>query len=235
MLEAAIFDMDGLLIDSEPLWQEAEMEVFASVGVQLSRVQCAETKGRRVDETVAHWYERRPWEGATRKEVEERLVGRVIELIREKGQAKDGLHHALAFFRRRGPRLALASSSGYPVIRAVLEKLGIEREFEVVHSATKEKFGKPHPAVYRTTARKLAVDPGRCLALEDSLHGVLAAKAAGMMCVAVPDPSTGDPEHDRELNSRLVAADLVLPSLSSLDEEAWRKLTLEASSRSGGS
>ena len=63
MIEAAIFDMDGLIVDSEPLWQEAEIEVFAEVGVRLTRAQCTETKGRRVDETIAYWYERRPWTG----------------------------------------------------------------------------------------------------------------------------------------------------------------------------
>ena len=224
MLKAAIFDMDGLLIDSEPLWQEAEIEVFAELGVRLTRAECMETKGRRVDDTVAHWYARRPWSGATEEEVAERLVARVVELIRARGFPKEGAGHAMDFFRRKGLALALATSSGRPVIAAVLERLGLEKDFAVVHSAVEEEFGKPHPAVYLTTASRLGVDPGRCLALEDSIHGVLAAKAAGMKCIAVPDASSEAPGREARLGSRLVDADLVLRSLAEIDEAAWTRL-----------
>ena len=224
MLAAAIFDMDGLLIDSELLWQEAEIEVFEEVGVPLTRSECMETKGRRVDDTVAHWYARRPWRGATEREVAERLVTRVVDLIRDRGRPKAGAAHALEFFRRKGLLRALATSSGRPVIQAVLERLGLAREFAVIHSAVDEEFGKPHPAVYLTTASLLGVEPGRCLALEDSIHGVLAAKAAGMKCVAVPDASSEPRGVEARLGSKLVDADLVLRSLEELDEVAWTRL-----------
>ena len=224
MLSAAIFDMDGLLIDSEPLWQDAEIEIFAELGVPLSRVECTKTKGRRVDDTVAYWHARRPWRGASEKQVAERLVSRVAVLVRERGRPKAGAAHALEFFRRKGLLRALATSSGPPVIDAVLERLGLESEFAVVHSAVEEEFGKPHPAVYLTTASLLGVEPGRCLALEDSIHGVLAAKAAGMKCVAVPDASSEPPGGERQLGSKLVDADLVLRSLQDLDEVAWTRL-----------
>lgn len=224
MIEAAIFDMDGLLVDSEPLWQEAEIEVFAEVGVRLSRAQCTETKGRRVDATVAYWYERQPWAGASPQELEHRLVLRVEQIIRAKAEAKPGVQHALAFFRRKAAKLAIASSSSPRLIRAVLERLRLEDAFEVVHSATEEQAGKPDPAVYLTTARRLGVEPRGCIALEDSIHGVLAAKAAGMACIAVPDASSGDSERDRAMNAQLVVADVVLDSLLDLDEEVWQKL-----------
>lgn len=224
MIEAGIFDMDGLLVDSEPLWQEAEIEVFGEVGLRLTRAQCMETKGRRVDETIAYWHERCPWTGASLAEIERRLVRRVEEIIRARGEAKPGVDHALQFFRGKGAKLALASSSSLPLIHAVLDRLKLEDAFEVVHTATEESAGKPDPAVYLTTARRLGIEPRRCVALEDSIHGVLAAKAAGMTCIAVPDDSSGDPEQDRAMNEKLSVADVVLGSLADLDEETWRRI-----------
>ncbi len=224
MFKAAIFDMDGLLIDSEPLWQEAEIEVFADLGVPLTRAECMETKGRRVDDTVAHWYARRPWRGASQPQVAERLVERVVARIRDRGRPKAGATEALEFFRRKGLLRALATSSGRLVIRAVLETLGLEEEFAVVHSAVDEEFGKPHPAVYLTAASLLGVEPARCLALEDSIHGVLAAKAAGMRCIAVPDASSEPAGGGARLVSSLADADLVLRSLDEVDEETWTRL-----------
>ena len=219
-IRAAIFDMDGLLIDSEPLWQDAEIEVFAEVGVALTRAECAETKGRRVDDTVAHWYARRPWSGPRQDEVEARLVDRVAALIALRGVAKPGVEHALRFFRERGCALALATSSGWHVIHAVLARLGLEQAFRVVHSAVEEVAGKPDPAVYLTTAARLGCAPAECVALEDSAHGVAAAKAAGMACIAVPDASSPVPSSD----SGLHAADVVRASLLDLNEEIWRRL-----------
>lgn len=212
--------MDGLLIDSEPLWQDAEIEVFADLGVRLTRDECTETKGRRVDDTVAHWYGRRPWSGPDRAEVERRLVARVVELVRQRGQAKPGVGHALRFFADRGLDLAVATSSGRPVLDAVLARLGIEAAFRVVHTAVEERAGKPDPAVYLTTAARLGAAPAHCVALEDSVHGVRAAKAAGMRCIAIPDLSSSSPMHEEGLG----AADVVLASLADLDEATWRRI-----------
>lgn len=85
----------------------------------------------------------------------------------------------------------------------------------MVHSAEAEPYGKPHPAVYLSTAARLGVAPARCLALEDSLNGLIAAKAARMRCVAVPERP--DP--------RFALADLVLPGLAHLEERAWERLS----------
>lgn len=89
--------------------------------------------------------------------------------------------------RRSGLRLALASSSSTFLIETTLRALGLQQVFEVVESAELEPLGKPHPGVYLNTARRLAVDPVRCLAIEDSLNGVIAAKAARMTTVAIPE------------------------------------------------
>lgn len=84
--------------------------------------------------------------------------------------------------------MAVASSSSPEIIDAVLSKLQLEQHMALTHSAVYEEFGKPHPAVFLNTAKKLAVSPSHCLVFEDSVNGVRAAKAAGMLCVAVPEP-----------------------------------------------
>jgi sugar-phosphatase len=204
VIECAIFDMDGLLIDSEPLWHIAEIEVFATVGVALGREDCLRTTGLRIDEVVRYWYRERPWPGCDVAATAAAVVGRVRALILERGAAKPGADHALAVARTAGLRLALASSSPRLLIDAVLARFGWR--FAVVHSAEDEARGKPDPAVYLSAARLLGTAPAHCVAIEDSGAGVSAARAAGMRCVVVPDQP--DP--------RTAAADVTLTSLLAL-------------------
>lgn len=218
MIKAVIFDMDGVLIDSEPFWQESEIEAFSRVGLRLTREMCLQTMGLRIDEAVSYWHRRHPWEAArTPRELEDEIVNGVIERIVERGEVKEGVGHALAMFKSRGLRIALASSSAYRIIRAVVERFGLAGEFERIYSAEEEEYGKPHPGVYLTTARKLGVSPTECLAIEDSPNGVLAAKAARMKCLAVPEPlMRGD--------ARIAIADLTLDSLADIREEMLSEL-----------
>lgn len=217
MISAVIFDMDGVLIDSEPFWQESEMEVFGRAGLALTREMCLQTMGLRVDEVVEYWRRGRDFDDAPAGALEEAIVGGVVERIRSQGVAREGAAHALGFFRARGLRVALASSSAYRLIGAVTERLGLDGEFEVVYSAEDEEYGKPHPGVYLSTARRLGVTPAGCLAVEDSFNGVLAAKAARMKCVAVPEPA-------QRRDPRFAIADAALDSLADLNEEVWRLL-----------
>lgn len=205
-MRAVIFDMDGLLVDSEPLWVRAEIEIFGEVGVVLGEEDCAETKGLRVDDVIAYWHARRPFRGASPAEVEARLIARVAALIRAEGRALPGVTEAIAVARDGGRRIALASSSPTVIIRAALERLGLTEAFEVVQSAEHEAFGKPHPGVFLRTAERLGIPAVSCLVIEDSLAGVIAAKAAHMTCIAVP---FDHPRHD----PRFALADEVVESL----------------------
>lgn len=207
MLDAVIFDMDGLLVDSEPLWVRAEIEIFGEVGVVLGEEDCAKTKGLRIDDVVGYWFTRRPWTSCTPAALEERLVSRVAELVVREGVAKPGIAEALAVARAHAPKIALASSSPLRLIRAGLERLGLEDAFDVVRSAQTEALGKPHPGIFLSTAEELGVPAVGCLVLEDSLTGVLAAKSARMACVAVPEVY---PDHD----PRFVIADAIVGSLA---------------------
>lgn len=214
---AAIFDMDGVLIDSEPFWHEAETGAFGRVGISLTSDQWAPTMGMPVNEVVDLWYRRHPWRGTTRQQVQDAIVDQVVERIRTCGALGDGAIEAVDFLRHKGLMAALASSSPYRVIRAVLDLTALADRFQVVHSAEEEREGKPHPAVYIATARKLGVPPASCLAIEDSPNGVAAAKSAGMTCVAIPNASFEGRELFRE-------ADIVVPSLRHIDETLWTRL-----------
>lgn len=211
MLRALIFDMDGVLIDSEPFWHEAEMAGFALAGLRLTRDDCLQTTGLRVDAVVDHWFSRAPWTAPSPGEVEAAIVRRVIELVGERGALKPGVHRALDFAERAGLRTALASSSPSAIIASVLEKFELRPRFEVVHSAEGEPHGKPHPGVYLHTAEKLGVRPEECAAVEDSPNGALAAKAARMACVAVPEPALRG-------HRFFAIADAVIESLTGLEE-----------------
>ena len=208
--------MDGVLIDSEPLWQRAEIEIFPEVGIDLTPELCRRTMGLRIDEVVAHWHEIHPWASPSKEEVARRIVARVGELIRNEGRLLPGVNEALRFLGSR-TRLGLASSSYYELIDAVLDGFSLRTHFDVVYSAEDEPYGKPHPGIYLTTAEKLGSDPTRSLAIEDSPNGVLAAKAARMKCIAVP-------EDGAERDARLRLADVTIDSLLEMDEVLWERV-----------
>lgn len=206
-IRAAIFDVDGLLIDTEPVWRRTEIEIFGRLGLHLTEEQCLQTMGVRVAQVVELWYGRHPWSGPSCAEVTQEIIDSVISRVRNEGEAKVGVYDALDTVRRAGLPIGIASSSSEALIRAVIERLGIGRYVDVICSADAEMEGKPHPAVYLTAARCLAVAGQDCVAFEDSPNGVRSAKAAGMYCIVVPDPYLVD-------DPGMKAADLTLGSLA---------------------
>lgn len=217
-LRAVIFDMDGVLIDTEPVWRRVEIEVFGSVGLQLTDADCRETMGLRVDEVVQLWHERRPWTGSSVATVTARVLEGVIDQVHREGVPMDGALDAMAAVRDAGLLCAVASSSPRSLIDAVVDRLGIAGAVDAICSAEDELRGKPAPDVYLRTASLLAVDPRDCLAIEDSVNGVLSAGEAGIVCVAIPDAQTGS-------DPRLTAATLRLRSLRDLDRAKLEALS----------
>jgi mannitol-1-/sugar-/sorbitol-6-/2-deoxyglucose-6-phosphatase len=219
--EAAVFDMDGLLIDSEPLWREVEMDIFGRLGVPLTTELCLETRGMVLDEVTAHWYRLYPWRGPTPDAVAAQIIEAMASHLATRLVLKAGALDAVADCRRRGLALAVASSSPRRLIESVVGALDVAPWFSVLHSAQEEVAGKPDPAVFLTTARLLGVEPGRCVVFEDSPAGVEAAGRAGMACVAVPeDPGTGCDGPP----AGFATADLVISSLAEVDDDLWRRL-----------
>lgn len=206
---ALIFDMDGVLIDSEPLWQRAEIEIFGRVGLDLDHSDCRKTTGLRIDEAVAFWFERSPWKGPICEEIAETIVARMVDVIQNEGECMPGVRSSIKWAGDSGWRLALASSSSKQLIDAVLHRFDLADRFECLCSAEDEEYGKPHPAVYLSSARRLGIDPSDCVAIEDSANGVDSAIAAGMRCIAIPPPETRN-------HPRFAVATLQLDSLEEL-------------------
>ncbi|MCB1188162.1 hexitol phosphatase HxpB [bacterium] len=212
-LQAVIFDMDGLLIDSEPFWRDAEVAVLNPLGVPINHEDCAQFAGLRIREVVANWRELYPWDGESTESVADRIQQQLCDSIRERGQLLPGAQELVQELHYRGYPLAIATSSAPDVVDAVMDVSGLREAFTVIASASDEQYGKPHPAVYLSAAARLGIEPQHCLVFEDALLGIIAAKAARMTVVAVPE----------ELNRgdvRFQLADRVIESLRDFWEDA---------------
>jgi sugar-phosphatase len=189
MFRAAIFDMDGTLVDSECYWRVAEQQVFGSVGIHITDEMSAVTAPMTPRQVTEHWYRHQPWPDPSFERMEAAVVERVAEQLREECAALPGAREALALCASLGWRVALASNSPAALCRLVLERLDLATQFSEVVSADDVEVGKPDPAIYLLAARRLGVDPVECLAFEDSPTGARAAIAAGMRVVAIPSAS----------------------------------------------
>ena len=169
--EAVIFDMDGVLIDSEPLWKIAMEKVFSDLGCNLSKNDFQKTVGLRIDEVIHYWNNNQNLGISDEKKVEDDIINRMVELVRENPIPLTGVIETLEYLTKNKLKIGLATSSPNNLLQAVLVGLKIDHFFDVAHSAEFEEFGKPHPAVYLETAKRLNVDSNKCLVIEDSLNG----------------------------------------------------------------
>lgn len=207
---AAIFDMDGLLIDSEPLWDRAELEIIASLGVDISRRnELPDTLGLRIDMVVELWFAQQPWTGPTRQEVTDRIIHRALTLVKEERPLLPGVREAVALCKAQGLKIGLASASPLHMLESVLEMFDLRDSFDALVSAQTLPFSKPHPQVYIDCAARLGIDPLCCVALEDSVNGMVASKAARMRSIVIP---AEEGQHD----PRFALADVKLHSLEQL-------------------
>ncbi|MFD2933245.1 hexitol phosphatase HxpB [Spirosoma flavum] len=212
MIYAAIFDMDGLLVDSEPHWRAMERVVFDSVGLYLTDDECKITTGMPIPDVVRYWFARAPWTeqaaaGRSHEDLAEAITEGVHERIATLAEPMPGAIEALQFFVSRGIPTAIASASPMSLIEVVVNRLGIRDLLTLWHSATLEAHNKPAPDVYLGTARKLNVLPANCVGFEDSGNGLKSAYAAGMRTVAVPAAfEYSDP--------KFTIADIIIPSLT---------------------
>ncbi len=217
--KAVIFDMDGLLIDSEPLWQEAGIEALYPFGIRLSLEQYHSSTGLRTREWVDHWFRQYQVDAVHAPVTITKIESDAIEKIRQRGEPMPGVRHALNFFRSEGYQIGLASSSPMQLIDVVVDKLGIRNYLDAISSAGELAYGKPHPQVFINCAEALDTAPFHCICFEDSFNGMIAAKAAKMKCVVVPAA-------DQYQLARWGAADLKLSSLQNINqlllESLWR-------------
>lgn len=182
-----LFDMDGLLVDSEPLWKRAEKLVFGQLGLNLDDDLLRQVMGFRLPEVIEHWYRYQNWPNPDFQKTEREIIETMKLLIENEAVAMKGVYEVLEFLKSKGNKIALASSSSMELIETVVKKLNLSAYFDQLHSAEKEKFGKPHPGIFITAAESMNAKAHECLVFEDSKNGVIAAKAARMACIAVPE------------------------------------------------
>ena len=207
---AAIFDMDGLLIDSEPLWDRAELEVIAGLGVDIRRRnELPDTLGLRIDMVVELWFAQQPWNGPDRGEVTDRIISRALSLVEEERPLLPGVREAVALCKAQGLKVGLASASPLHMLEKVLAMCDLRDSFDALVSAQTLPLSKPHPQVYLDCAARLGVDPLTCVALEDSVNGMIASKAARMRSIVIP-------AEEGQQDPRFALANVKLRSLEEL-------------------
>jgi HAD superfamily hydrolase (TIGR01509 family) len=220
--DAVLFDMDGLLVDSEPLWFESEADVMARLGGTWTRQDQENLLGSSLDRSVGYFLERAAVP-ATREQVGEWLVAGVIERVRDRGvTVMPGAAELVAEIATSGLPYALVTSSQRRFVDAVLSRTGIR--FPVVVTGNDVSRSKPSPEPYLLAARRLGADPSRCLVLEDSPTGVAAAEAAGCVVVAVPTLRAMEPRPGR----------LVVPTLRGMNLARLRAVWAEEASGADG-
>jgi HAD superfamily hydrolase (TIGR01509 family) len=195
---AVVFDMDGLLLDTETLWHESEVELFARRGIEFTREDQLAVIGTSVPITARYFAERlgRPVEEGVA--LVEEMVGLMHQRVKRQVEARPGALELLdRLAAMDGIRLGLASNSPRFLVDDALASAGLTDRFEAIVTGEDVEHAKPAPDIYLLACERLGVDPSEALALEDSASGVQAAKAAGLTCIAVPlfaetDVSTAD-------------------------------------------
>ena len=204
--------MDGLLINSEPYWQEAGIEFLEEFDVTLTLEQYQETTGLRSKEWLEYWFNYFRIDLAHAARAAEDITARATEKIRLRAEAMPGIDHVIPFFAERHFKIGLATSSPFSLIDVIVDKLGIRDVFSAYASAEMLPFSKPHPEVFMHCAGLLGSSPLDCICFEDSFNGLIAAKAARMKCVVVP-------ETNHYYHPKLGASDLKISSLADFTEK----------------
>jgi HAD superfamily hydrolase (TIGR01509 family) len=212
VIDAVVFDLDGVLLDSEPVWDEVRETLARERGARYGPADQRAMMGMSAPEWSRYMHEH-VGIADTPEEIDAEVVRRMLQRYGEAPPLIDGAVAAVELLAERWP-LGIASSSNRPLIERVLEVAGLAPRFRVVVSSEEVARGKPAPDVYLEAARQLGSQPERIAAIEDSHNGIRSAKAAGMRVLAIPSQAYPPDEE------ALTLADLVLPSLDELTPEA---------------
>lgn len=217
MVNTVLFDMDGLLLDTEPLWGVSMLRIAAKHNIPITAKQFKETTGLRIYEVTDYWAIKYPWQGSTALEVANEILDDIIAASKTAGRVLPGVIQTLELLRQHNFKIGLASSSPAVMIDALVEHFEIKHYFDCITSADAVDLGKPHPAVFLHCAQSLGSSPLNCLVLEDSVNGMIAGKAARMKVLVVPDEVHFD-------DPRFTVADAKLRSLEDFDLDVLKRL-----------
>jgi HAD superfamily hydrolase (TIGR01509 family) len=211
VIEAVVFDLDGVIVDSEHVWDAARESLARERGGRWHENAQRDMMGMSSVEWSRYMHDVVGLEEPP-EEISDEVVRRLEEIYREELPLIEGAPEAVARLAERWP-LGLASSSNRPIIDLVLELADLDRFFRATVSSEEVPRGKPAPDVYLEAARRLGADPRRCAAVEDSHNGILSARAAEMRVVAIPNTRYPPGEE------ALAAADVVIRSITGLTPE----------------
>ncbi|MEM0359984.1 MAG: HAD family phosphatase [Candidatus Diapherotrites archaeon] len=214
-LKLLIFDFDGVLADTAQLHLKSEQEIFATVGLKISKGELAGFFGMKVSEFIKEVLKKYKIKADWKKLMQKKY--KVLkELVKEKGiQPLPGAKDLALKAKKSGIKIAVASGSRKKFVLPLLKKMGLQKTFDLVLCADDVKKGKPNPEIFLKCAKRLKVKPSECLVLEDAENGVVAAKRAGMKAIALKTSYSGKQDFSN--------ADKIVKSLQEIDIVAVEK------------
>lgn len=216
MLEAVIFDMDGVLIDSEPFHLVVNEKIFANLEINLSEEEYQSFIGTTHKDMWTTIKNRYNLPQPVPELVNMQVSGNIEYIKNEEIEEINGITNLLSKIARENIKIGIASSSPTEVIELVINKLDFSDYFSAIVGGEEIEKGKPSPDIFLKAAKRLKAKPSACIVIEDSKNGVLAAKAAGMKCVGFKNPNSG--------NQDLQKADLIINDYDSLNVNTLRTL-----------
>lgn len=209
MIKAIIFDLDGVIVDTECLHKEAWEKIFWELKINFNpKVYYKEYMGRSTDEILQSLSQKYNLKEDIRK-FKRRKQKYLIRLIKEKLKLIPGAKKLIRRISQSGFRMAIATVANRERVKIIMKKLNLSGYFQAIIAGDQVTQSKPHPEIYLVTAKKLNMDPKDCLVLEDTKAGIESAKNAGMKCIAL--------KHDYNKKSDLIKADLVIDSLKKIN------------------
>ncbi len=216
MLKAVIFDLDGVIIDSEPFHLVVNEKIFADLGINLSEDEYRNFIGTTHKDMWSTIKKKYGLPQSVPELVNMQVGGNINYIKNEKIEAIEGVVNLFSELKKANIEIGIASSSPTEVIELVINKLGISNYFSAIVGGEKIERGKPAPDIFLEAAKLLNTKPENCVVIEDSENGVKAAKASGMKCVGFRNPNTGTQD--------LKKADLIVDKYSSLKISTLRDL-----------
>ncbi|AGO16414.1 hexitol phosphatase HxpB [Glaesserella parasuis] len=209
MIEAVIFDMDGTLIDSQPIWYQASTEFFQQNQFPVTLAEMMTLTGSPVGTLVDYVLQKYGEKEKSRTQLIEELMAYVVGKVLEAKPLMPNVKDVLSTLKQWGIKIAVASASPRNMLQGIVDSCGIAEYFDYLASAEELEYNKPHPAVYLHAAKQLGVPTSACFAVEDSVLGMISGKAASMKTVVIPEKSEWD-------DPRWALADYKLVSMSEL-------------------